>query len=64
MLLKCMRDVYIIKWNNILTIYSLNISAVRSITIIEKKHESIDKGDAFRSLLTDLYIVAVFNTSY
>ena len=50
-------------FDNILSIYPCG-SQHSLITIMEKKHESIDKGDAFRSLLTDLYIVSVFNTSY
>lgn len=49
-------------FDNILSIYPCG-SQHSLITIMEKKHESIDKGDAFRSLLTDLYIVSVFNTS-
>ena len=54
-----MRDVYIIKCNNVLTIYFLNVSVGYNsrqclITMIEKWRESVDEGGSFSALLTDL----------
>ena len=65
MFLKYMRNAYIIKCNNILIIYFLNINVVFCkdynlqhciITMIKKWCESVDKSSAFKTLLTDMNV--------